>query len=596
MLHHHISARREVAAFKIGLNDVSSMNRAGEKNLHQLVVSRKTREYFENLSASFEKYDAELDEIIVRDGFDKTYDFMNAKKVHKRFKEMFWSGFKSAVYSIDYDLLAVELLSIKSFGNGQESPTGVHSVPLKNSKESVPFYLINEDPFFYGLIRETADFVEDLIEKNQEAHSNEVEYFNYFNSWYSSLLHFVFEEKPISQKAFQASMAKFLSELWRDMEDLAESWAVSTAPEKRFGVASDAYYADCRTVSTIVNSTAVCHDEAGEKFGGDFESRVFVLRKLLLAWEESIIANQILQLRPRIGEDLSACEEVFRQAVNDEVTDKFIQTPKSYASLFPNGVPLDLLDLDEAKKVLLFSIAPAKMKDNRGFAEAAIRRNGMHIADASTRLKKDPELAMLAIKSNVLAFTQLPEELKAREDIHWQVVRKTGRFMAHAPSNLLDDRDFVHQALLAGGTVAEASDRLRDDKELAMISVRNNYRSFECLSVRLRNDLDVAKCLVESYGEGFHLFFLSRDDVKLVFEKKSMSNPLQHAGQAVLDSAELALRAVQTDPSAILILSPRLREQKEIFIEAIKRDAAARFLIPENLKQDADVLKILETN
>ena len=137
MLHHHISARREVAAFKIGLNDVSSMNRAGEKNLHQLVVSRKTREYFENLSASFEKYDAELDEIIVRDGFDKTYDFMNAKKVHKRFKEMFWSGFKSAVYSIDYDLLAVELLSIKSFGNGQESPTGVHSVPLKNSKESV---------------------------------------------------------------------------------------------------------------------------------------------------------------------------------------------------------------------------------------------------------------------------------------------------------------------------------------------------------------------------------------------------------------------------------------------------------------------------
>lgn len=596
LFNHHVQDRVNSVKSKLGLDDLPDINDSRSQMNHQMTVSTLTQSYFKSLEASFAGYDAELDARIESDEFDRTYAFMYAKKVPRRFKQVFWSGFNNAVCSIDYDLLAIHFLSIKPFGSSQEMSESILKAPVKDTKLSTPFYPVDEDPFFYKLISETSDFIDDLKDKNLEYTSDEIELFSYFNSWYVELLKGVFEEKPISQTAFQASMARFLSELWRDMKDLAESWAVSTEPENCPGVASHAYYADCRTVAAIVNSTAVGHGEAAGEFGGIFESRVFVLRKLLLAWGESIIADQILRLRPTIGEDLSACEEVFRQAVNDEVIDKFIETPRSYATLFPNGVPLDLLDLDEDQKALLFRLAPAKMRDNRDYVEAAIRRDGMHIADASARLKSDPELAMLAIKSNVLAFTQLPEELKAREDIHLQVVRRTGRFMVHAPSNLLDDRDYVRQALLAGGTVAEASDRLRDDKELAMISVRNSFHSFECLSVRLRNDLDVAKCLVDSYGEGLHHFFFRRDDVKLAFEKKSMSNPLQHAGQAVLDNAELALSAVQADPSAILVLSPRLREQKEIFIEAIKRDQAARFFIPENLKHDADVLKFLETN
>jgi predicted DNA-binding ArsR family transcriptional regulator len=146
--------------------------------------------------------------------------------------------------------------------------------------------------------------------------------------------------------------------------------------------------------------------------------------------------------------------------------ERYSPGPLSYASRELRGDKKFVLECFHSNKddtFMLHNITDA-LKDDEDFIKQAIEISGYSLSYASERLQRKKELIFEAIKQT--------------RDLHVVDYRK----------NLSDDKETVIFALEHGATLAQASERLRDDDDVVKIALEANGTNFVYVSSRLQTD------------------------------------------------------------------------------------------------------------
>lgn len=127
-----------------------------------------------------------------------------------------------------------------------------------------------------------------------------------------------------------------------------------------------------------------------------------------------------------------------------------------------------------------------------------------------------------------------------------------------------------------------------NNKEKVLEAVKNDGYSLQYASDELKNDKEVVLTAVKQNGNILeYLPYKYKNDYEIVLEAiKSDGDSIQFASKNMKDDKSLVLKAIKNgNPYIIDCFSSRLRNDKEIVIEALKKDKMAFCYIGEKIKE-----------
>eukprot|EP00930_Biecheleria_cincta_P081425 TRINITY_DN7036_c1_g1_i1.p1 TRINITY_DN7036_c1_g1~~TRINITY_DN7036_c1_g1_i1.p1 ORF type:complete len:544 (-),score=133.56 TRINITY_DN7036_c1_g1_i1:743-2374(-) len=253
-------------------------------------------------------------------------------------------------------------------------------------------------------------------------------------------------------------------------------------------------------------------------------------------------------------------------------------------------------DSDFCKEILAMSPGQIcnmsdRIKEDLEFAKIAIMGDGNALSDLGDKLRDDDDVVRLALAQNPSSFEyaskRLQEEpeffmialdaLLAQEGKRYEV----GQLVSRAPQNIKAERGIMARAAAkCGRALDDMSAELRDDKDFVLKVLSSDDQEYRPniakLSDRLRNDLDVMKAAVE---------------------KNSWA--MRDAGQELQDNENLIFHCVSVPDAPgnvrgdkIQFCSDRIRGDKTIAMEVLKKSGYAFSRLSEDLKDDPEVLKL----
>ena len=298
--------------------------------------------------------------------------------------------------------------------------------------------------------------------------------------------------------------------------------------------------------------------------------------------------------------------DALRTVDSSYLTDKEIVL----AAIKNEGAKTVLLDLSQK----VYRLIPEELQLDEEVARAALGKIGeRYIPEIITQgwtaeilfpaQIRDSDLMLDALRGNISLFYASERLIGDREAVI-SAVSQTGSInrlqsnLQFADERLRDDRGVVEAAIRGsdGGfrALCHASDRLRDDRDLAFMAVQlycpetapfelsSNYRD---LSLRLRSDREL---FLQAVAKSAPLSAACSDNVSR--RTSGIYELLESAGPVLKDDRSLVLTAVTKDPMALFACSDAFRADREIVVAAISILGFALCAASAALKADRDIV------
>ncbi len=193
-----------------------------------------------------------------------------------------------------------------------------------------------------------------------------------------------------------------------------------------------------------------------------------------------------------------------------------------------------------------FKFLSPRLQKDREIVNIAINKNGNLICAISDSLK-DKDLKVAAIKSRGMAISSIPE-FQDNKEMALIAVKQDGLAICYLSDRLKDDKDVVLAAASKFyGALGYASKRLQDDFDLVMAAVKNDGKSLQFASARLKDDIEIATMAM----------------------KKSPNEAYQFLSERLKEVKQFALQHIMASANNFKNISPKLKKDKEIIVEAL---------------------------
>ena len=253
-----------------------------------------------------------------------------------------------------------------------------------------------------------------------------------------------------------------------------------------------------------------------------------------------------------------------------------------------------------------------KYKKDYEIVLSAVNNNGLALASADDKFKKDKELITIALLTHRSVFQFVDEEIKKDKEFIKHLINNFPTVIQYASDEIKADREIVLYCIRAFKNSERGSynfyyiisDKLRDDKEIALEIIEQHPLAILNVSERLKEDKDIVKLFIQKApidSNTYLLTYIPRkflSDIEIALELVKKSGSLFYKlKEKFRDNKEIALEAVKSDGSVYYLISERLRKDKDIIIAAARRNYRILFDI-QNIGKVLDIsdLKILFLN
>ncbi|CAE8669697.1 unnamed protein product [Polarella glacialis] len=172
------------------------------------------------------------------------------------------------------------------------------------------------------------------------------------------------------------------------------------------------------------------------------------------------------------------------------------------------------------------------------------------------------------VKRDGLALQQMPEHLRADQDVVLAAISQEGFALEFAAPCLRENRDFVLAAVrLDGFALRFAAKELRSDLEVVLSAVTQNGASLGFAAKELQAVRGVVLAAVRTTGSA-----------------------LQFAPAGLRAQRDVVLVALRKDGLALEFVAQELRAEKDVVLTAVIKDGAALQFASKELRSDEDVV------
>ncbi len=192
-----------------------------------------------------------------------------------------------------------------------------------------------------------------------------------------------------------------------------------------------------------------------------------------------------------------------------------------------------------------------------------------------------------------------------------KIFAKFNNEFSKMPAKYFSDRDFVHEALKVNSDALEyVSDPLRkNDKEVALIAVKQDWKSVKLVSDELKNDEEVILTALGGYNGQWPSKILEHASQRLKSDKNfvlkaldkieenrdkyhiyQVFNTLDFVSKELLDDKDVILKAIARQNSPFEYASDRLKNDRAFVLEALKVDPFILTYVAKPLMDDKEIV------
>lgn len=288
---------------------------------------------------------------------------------------------------------------------------------------------------------------------------------------------------------------------------------------------------------------------------------------------------------------MNATKEKFIQ----EITNKIVENIEDIFILLEDEEPIPILEN-----------IPAHYKDDPEIMLGIMKANeiGPLLSYCSDRLRADSEFVYEVLKVQVHNFDQASLELQNSKEFVLKCIGLPGFLIEDAPEHFLDDKDCAIAAIKRKGhhALQVISERLKDDKEVAIEAINYQPLCYNYISDRLQYDKDIVLLVLKDESEMKNIpeCFTNNKEVMLDFFNQRILNPqslqnLQYVSDDLKDDLEVVMSAIKQDPLNLQFAGKRFKEDKNLAMLALQNKGSLEFL-SEELKNDREVVLLALKN
>lgn len=216
----------------------------------------------------------------------------------------------------------------------------------------------------------------------------------------------------------------------------------------------------------------------------------------------------------------------------------------------------------------------------------------------SNRLRNDPLFVYEALKIQIQNFSQVSIELQNNKDFVLKCIELPKFLIEDAPEHFLDDKDCAIAAIKRKGvhSLKIISDRLKDDKEIAIAAINHQPDCYQYISTRLQYDKDIILLALRDEALIKYIPLEYRDNKKIMLEFFNIKhlNPqniqnLQYVSKRLKNDTELVISALKTDGLNLQYAGEKLKNNRDIAILSIKNNGSLKFLNAQ-LRNDKEIV------
>ncbi|MGR3912318.1 MAG: DUF4116 domain-containing protein [Candidatus Rhabdochlamydia sp.] len=195
------------------------------------------------------------------------------------------------------------------------------------------------------------------------------------------------------------------------------------------------------------------------------------------------------------------------------------------------------------------------------------------------------------VQKDGLALERASEALKNNKQIVLAAVKNNWQALKYANDKLKDDPDVVLAAIEKSGYALEyASARLKNDKEFILPILKKHDWTFEFISDELKDDLNIARIVLEE--DGWALQYVSerlkKDKPFILNTLERVEDGLEYVSEAFQDDLDIVLLSIKKSGREFRYASERLRNDPTIVLTAVKGYGEALEHASTRLKNDRE--------
>lgn len=186
---------------------------------------------------------------------------------------------------------------------------------------------------------------------------------------------------------------------------------------------------------------------------------------------------------------------------------------ESYLPIIPSSIqktPEFLLASLPKMFIEHWKTLPQELKENKTFFTQALMINPKVYSFASEFIQLDKPLALMVIKKHSHTYSYLHKDLKKDEHIIWESLQRKPSLILSLPHCYRDDKKTMLM-LVKHGFFELATDRLKDDDEVAFRAIKSNCSAIGHASKRLKNNRIMAETAMQ---HGFDAMPYVSDELK----------------------------------------------------------------------------------
>jgi hypothetical protein len=191
-------------------------------------------------------------------------------------------------------------------------------------------------------------------------------------------------------------------------------------------------------------------------------------------------------------------------------------------------------------------------------------------------------------------FKNASEQLKNNRELVLSLVKLNGRTLKYASNILKNDKEIVWEALKNDlNAFKYISDDLKNDRKIVLFVIKEAGVLYQYVSENLRNDREIALLSMKTHG--LSLEFVSKtfkNDYEIVLTAvKHFSSALHYASDEMKNNKSIVLAAVKSEPFALVYASDELKNDFDIVFVAVTEKGNSLTYASDELKDNIDIVK-----
>lgn len=220
-----------------------------------------------------------------------------------------------------------------------------------------------------------------------------------------------------------------------------------------------------------------------------------------------------------------------------------------------------------------------KFSNNLNIAEEVVKLNSDFYAKFTENVRKDKFLMINAIIGNASNFKYMPVECQVDKENLLRLIKYNPDVYMLIPGFIKEDDSFVKRATEENAEVFKYLDTSKFDESFWRVNVLLNHNVYQYASEEIRDNYSITKTVLEKAPRLFEYTSerLKNNKELALMGVKAKGNLLEQLSDELKDDYEVVENAVLSSPFAYKYASKRLKSDKNLVMEIYKNNQSGFF-------------------